>query len=300
MSLLKNDVSKILLKENQNYKINIKQAVTYNPNSPDNKHYDIIIKACPENDFDNNRFMTYEAFIDIFENGSQVSMFFLATYCTILKENSIILNNDSFILLLDNIIAVVNLPDMNYHFQEIQMPFGTYYDIYKCEKGYIIHGELEVIMLDYNFSILWRYCTQDVLTNQKNIPLSISSNCIIFYDWDGNYHEIDMNGNPIKYIEHKTTEIDVSIIDTSKDFQKLLKEKLHFPNFYGMNWDAFWDCITGMVKLPDEIILKGWHIYKSKQKKDALIFEDIMKKYNQLSNCKYCNCIYLYYDVRKI
>nr|WP_257207653.1 barstar family protein [Bacillus cereus] len=44
----------------------------------------------------------------------------------------------------------------------------------------------------------------------------------------------------------------------AKEFYLLFKEKLEFPDFYGENWDAFWDCITGSVfPLPNKIIFEG-------------------------------------------
>ena len=31
-----------------------------------------------------------------------------------------------------------------------------------------------------------------------------------------------------------------------------------FPDFYGMNWAAFWDAITGLVSIPDHVRFLGW------------------------------------------
>ena len=36
-------------------------------------------------------------------------------------------------------------------------------------------------------------------------------------------------------------------------------KELNFPEFYGMNWDAFWDTITGLVELPERVTIKGWN-----------------------------------------
>jgi len=35
------------------------------------------------------------------------------------------------------------------------------------------------------------------------------------------------------------------------------KEALDFPDFYGENLDALWDAITGLVTLPERVILRG-------------------------------------------
>jgi len=98
------------------------------------------------------------------------------------------------------------------------------------------------------------------------------------------------------YWDTKQFNIDVIKINVPKELQQVLKLKLGMPDFYGMNWDAFWDGITGLIQLPDMLILEGWHIYKKRQSEDAQIFERIMKRYNELKTYKFCECIYKYYD----
>jgi len=55
--------------------------------------------------------------------------------------------------------------------------------------------------------------------------------------------------------------IDVSKIKTENQLHILLKEKLEFPDYYGENWSAFWDCISCEYPLPDKLILVGWTEY---------------------------------------
>ncbi|WP_065187308.1 barstar family protein [Shewanella woodyi] len=51
--------------------------------------------------------------------------------------------------------------------------------------------------------------------------------------------------------------INVTNIETEKDLHKLLAIELSFPDFYGNNWNAFWDSITGLVQMPSEIEFVG-------------------------------------------
>ncbi|MFJ5518048.1 barstar family protein [Streptomyces griseoluteus] len=44
--------------------------------------------------------------------------------------------------------------------------------------------------------------------------------------------------------------IDVSEVSDESALHLLLKQKLGFPDFYGMNWNAFWDAITGLRAVP--------------------------------------------------
>ncbi|KUN76674.1 barstar family protein [Streptomyces griseoruber] len=52
--------------------------------------------------------------------------------------------------------------------------------------------------------------------------------------------------------------IDVGGVADEYMLHLLLKRELRFPDFYGMNWDAFWDSITGLVQIPDHLRFPGW------------------------------------------
>lgn len=77
--------------------------------------------------------------------------------------------------------------------------------------------------------------------------------------------------------------IDLSKATTSYELHKLLKEKFCFPEYYGMNWDAFWDCIIDQIAIPKKIIFSGWHKFENDFPRDAVqivqCFEDLGKEY---------------------
>jgi RNAse (barnase) inhibitor barstar len=52
-------------------------------------------------------------------------------------------------------------------------------------------------------------------------------------------------------------QIDLSSVETEEQLHTLLSSALSFPVFYGNNWDAFWDSITGLVELPKNIEFMG-------------------------------------------
>ncbi|MFC9530281.1 barstar family protein [Streptomyces sp. NPDC057717] len=52
--------------------------------------------------------------------------------------------------------------------------------------------------------------------------------------------------------------IDVSEVRDEGSLHLLLIRELDFPEFYGMNWAAFWDAITGLVSIPDHVRFLGW------------------------------------------
>lgn len=52
--------------------------------------------------------------------------------------------------------------------------------------------------------------------------------------------------------------IDLDTVADTRQLHAVLKQALGFPDFYGMNWAAFWDAITGLVDMPAELSFTGW------------------------------------------
>lgn len=41
--------------------------------------------------------------------------------------------------------------------------------------------------------------------------------------------------------------LDFNDVKTYWDFHNVIKTELDFPDYYGCNWDAFWDCMTDLI-----------------------------------------------------
>ncbi len=48
--------------------------------------------------------------------------------------------------------------------------------------------------------------------------------------------------------------IDGRQIKDEEDFHHIIKQVLDFPDFYGENLDALWDCLTGFIEVPTTVI----------------------------------------------
>ena len=64
---------------------------------------------------------------------------------------------------------------------------------------------------------------------------------------------------------------------TKKALHAYVARKLHFPDYYGKNWDACWDCLTDMVGDPIHIKLIGMECVQSKFPRHAQILLDILR-----------------------
>ena len=41
--------------------------------------------------------------------------------------------------------------------------------------------------------------------------------------------------------------LDFSKVNYINEVHQIIKDELDFPDYYGCNWSAFWDCLTDMV-----------------------------------------------------
>lgn len=74
-------------------------------------------------------------------------------------------------------------------------------------------------------------------------------------------------------------EIDLGAVESVEQLHVLFQETFCFPSYYGRNWDAFWDAITGLVELPPRIRLLGWQQFESRFPRDARIMRECLTDY---------------------
>jgi RNAse (barnase) inhibitor barstar len=75
--------------------------------------------------------------------------------------------------------------------------------------------------------------------------------------------------------------VDVSDVSSIRELHERLAETLEFADFYGKNWDAFWDAITGLVGMPRRLVITGWSTVASRWPKDAQIMLDCLRELNE-------------------
>jgi RNAse (barnase) inhibitor barstar len=80
--------------------------------------------------------------------------------------------------------------------------------------------------------------------------------------------------------------IDLEHIVNIEHLHDTFAYKLNFPNFYGKNWDAFWDTITGLIEMPETLVLKNWDIFENKFKSDSKILINLINDFNKVNHNK--------------
>lgn len=83
------------------------------------------------------------------------------------------------------------------------------------------------------------------------------------------------------YERIELVQIDISNATSSNELHTLLKKQLQLPDFYGMNWDAFWDSITGLIEMPKHLIFIGWNNLVNEIPNDAQIMQELLNDLNK-------------------
>ena len=58
--------------------------------------------------------------------------------------------------------------------------------------------------------------------------------------------------------------IDLREVQDREDMHFLFKDVLEFPDYYGCNWDALWDCLTDMYGDPIHIEIIGLDAFEAR------------------------------------
>ena len=80
---------------------------------------------------------------------------------------------------------------------------------------------------------------------------------------------------------------DLSAVDSVRELHALMARTLHFPDWYGPNWDAFWDVIIGLVEMPEKLQLLGWDDFAQRFPRDAFIMKKCLTELAEASEVEY-------------
>ena len=83
--------------------------------------------------------------------------------------------------------------------------------------------------------------------------------------------------------------VDFSKVKYYIEIHEVLKRDLDFPDYYGGNPDALWDCLTDMLGDPSYIELSGFENVQMRYKKDWDMIISIFKLAKHACNDKYSN-----------
>lgn len=184
-----------MILKNRQCRVEIEYDPTYTLNSADNHSYDVILN--PDNYRQRDDYKALSISADLFSSELHIALvgpFYNAHIldCVILEEKILTVMQGDAITQIDiadgSIVRHLNL-----------YSFGCNFAMYKIEKGYIIYGEIEIIMLDFDFNKKWSFSGKDIFVSVsgKN-PFEMRENSIHLWDFKDNEYEIDFEGKSVR------------------------------------------------------------------------------------------------------
>lgn len=105
---------------------------------------------------------------------------------------------------------------------------------------------------------------------------------------ENEYEDDDEDDN---YREHYV--VDFTNVKNYFDMHFIIRDSLDFPDYYGCNWSAFWDCLTDMITLDGKLHIEiiGLDIIKEKFDDSADMILKILKRFKHFGDSKYAEQI---------
>ncbi|QQD81464.1 barstar family protein [Bacillus siamensis] len=72
--------------------------------------------------------------------------------------------------------------------------------------------------------------------------------------------------------------IDGKDITSTEALHRILKDQLDFPDYYGENLNALWDCLTGWIEFPLTLVWKNFDISQKALGSDA---DDVLELFQE-------------------
>lgn len=179
----------------QNDICNVKISIdgTYTVESTDKKPYDLVIN--PSHLKHNDMYRAFSIQIDLFYKELSIALigdfYSYDVDCAFLEDKVLTVLQNNAIVQIDVKSGIMLF------FKEFDC-FGCNYGIYKVKNGYIIYGEIDIIMLDINFNKKWSFSGRDIFVSVSGKrAFELCEDSIKLYDFEDNFYEIDYMGNLI-------------------------------------------------------------------------------------------------------
>jgi len=78
--------------------------------------------------------------------------------------------------------------------------------------------------------------------------------------------------------------VDFTNVEYYLEMHAVIEKSLDFPDYYGCNWDAFWDCLSDMRGDPVHIEIIGIEVIERKFVNAAEKMIEILKRFKHFNN----------------
>ena len=85
--------------------------------------------------------------------------------------------------------------------------------------------------------------------------------------------------------------LDFTDVKNYLEMHLIIRTALDWPDYYGCNWDAFWDCLTNMVGRPIHIEILGLDVIERRFGESAKTMIDTLREFKHYENDAFVNDI---------
>ncbi len=182
-----------MILQNGSCNVEIKIDETYTIGSADNKPYDIIHNPGSLKRADASN--TFSILINRPSGSLHIAL--IGDY-HIYDADCAVLEDDMLTILQNDSVVRLKVTDGSLVMRRKLDTSGVNFGIYKVDAGYIIYGEIEVTMLDFDFNKKWAFSGRDIfVTMSGKCPFAIGEHSIQLVDFQDNRYEIDFSGSLI-------------------------------------------------------------------------------------------------------
>lgn len=85
--------------------------------------------------------------------------------------------------------------------------------------------------------------------------------------------------------------IDFTNVEDYLEMHFVIRDALDWPDYYGCNWDAFWDCLTNMVGRPIHIEILGLDVIEQRFDDAAKMMVDTLREFKHYEDDEFIDDI---------
>ena len=85
--------------------------------------------------------------------------------------------------------------------------------------------------------------------------------------------------------------IDFTNVKDYLEMHFVIRDALDWPDYYGCNWDAFWDCLTNMVGRPIHIEILGLDVIERRFDDAAKMMVDTLREFKHYEDDEFIDDI---------
>ena len=85
--------------------------------------------------------------------------------------------------------------------------------------------------------------------------------------------------------------IDFTNVKDYLEMHFVIRDALDWPDYYGCNWDAFWDCLTNMIGRPIHIEILGLDIIERRFDDAAKMMVDTLREFKHYEDDEFIDDI---------